>query len=150
MPEDIDWALNMAIIATNAEKEERALGKEDRGTAAQVFTVGGSSNITPLDRYERYERPRGKTQFSRARDGGSQHRTGPTQHSRRVDGTYSSRTDSGTAARFENERVIGARLQVRRTMMIVARHVDHTAFSVIIAGWQDIFVVIVFEGKREI
>jgi len=34
MPENIDRALNMAIIATNAEREEKALGKEDRGKTA--------------------------------------------------------------------------------------------------------------------
>ena len=69
--------------------------------------VGGSRNNTPLERYEIYERPRGKTQWSGARGGGSQHCTGPTQYSRGVDGTYSSWTDSRTFARFENERVGG-------------------------------------------
>jgi len=32
MPENIDKALNMAIVATNAEKEEKASVREDRGT----------------------------------------------------------------------------------------------------------------------
>jgi hypothetical protein len=40
MPENIDKALNKAIVATNAEREERALNKEDRGTNARVFTIG--------------------------------------------------------------------------------------------------------------
>jgi hypothetical protein len=34
-------------------------------------------------------------------------------------------------------------------MTIVVRH-DHGAFGVIIAGWRDIFLVIVLEGKEEI
>jgi DNA-binding phage protein len=32
----IDRALNMAIVATNAEREEKALGREERGTSAKV------------------------------------------------------------------------------------------------------------------
>jgi hypothetical protein len=40
MHDNIDKALNMAIIATNTEKEEKAPGREDyRGTSARVFTV---------------------------------------------------------------------------------------------------------------
>ena len=39
MPDNIDKASNMAIIATNAEKEDKASGREDRGTNAKVFTV---------------------------------------------------------------------------------------------------------------
>jgi len=42
MPETIDKAFNMAIVATNAEKEEKASGQEDRGPSAKVFTVGSS------------------------------------------------------------------------------------------------------------
>jgi len=52
MPESIDRALNMAIIATNAEKEENALGREDWGKIARVFTVGGSRDSRPANRYE--------------------------------------------------------------------------------------------------
>jgi len=84
MPDNIDRVLNMAIIATNAEKEEKALGKEDRGKTAQVFTVRGSRDSTPVNRNEG---PRGKTQWSGSRGAGSQRSTGPTQYSRRVDGT---------------------------------------------------------------
>jgi len=39
MPETIDKALNMAIVATNAEREERYSAREERGTNARVFTV---------------------------------------------------------------------------------------------------------------
>jgi hypothetical protein len=35
-------------------------------------------------------------------------------------------------------------------MTIVPRHRDHTAFIVLIAGWEDIFVGIVVEGKERI
>jgi len=67
MPDNIDKALNMAIVATNAEKEEKASSREDRGTSAQVFTVGGSRGGIPGNRYEnryenKYERPRGRFQ----------------------------------------------------------------------------------------
>ena len=50
MPENIDRALNKTIIATNAEKEEKALGKEDRGKTAQVFTARGSRDNAPVNR----------------------------------------------------------------------------------------------------
>jgi hypothetical protein len=39
MPENIDKALHMAIVATNAEREEKAIGREERGVNARVFTV---------------------------------------------------------------------------------------------------------------
>ena len=98
MLENIDRALNMAIIATKAEKEEKALGKEDRGKTAQVFTVGGSRDNTPVNIDKR---PRGKIQWSGSRGARSQRSTGPTQYSRRVDGPYSDRTDSRTSTYAE-------------------------------------------------
>jgi len=49
-PDHIDKALNMAIRATNAEKQERASGREDRGTSAKVFTVGGNRGGIPGNR----------------------------------------------------------------------------------------------------
>ena len=36
----------MVIVATNAEREEKALGREERGTSAKVFTVGGNRDTT--------------------------------------------------------------------------------------------------------
>jgi hypothetical protein len=39
MPGTIDKALNMAIVATTAEIEERSSAREDRGNNARVFTV---------------------------------------------------------------------------------------------------------------
>jgi hypothetical protein len=60
MPEIIDKVLNMAIKATNAEREEMASVREDRGINARVFTVGGSRGGTPGNRYKR---PRGKFQL---------------------------------------------------------------------------------------
>jgi len=47
MLENIDKALNMAIVATNAEKEEKSLSREDLGTSARVFTVRGNRGGTP-------------------------------------------------------------------------------------------------------
>ena len=41
MPDTIDKALNMAIVATNADKEDRA-SREDRGLNKRVFAVGGT------------------------------------------------------------------------------------------------------------
>jgi len=54
MPETIDKALNMAIVATNAERDERYSAREDWGRNARVFTVGGTRGNT---RY-RYRKPR--------------------------------------------------------------------------------------------
>jgi len=87
MPENIDKALNMAIIATNAEKEEKALSREDRGTSARVFALRGNCGSTPRNRDNRYDQPRGKFQWSCSGGAGSQPGTGPTQYWRRVDGT---------------------------------------------------------------
>jgi len=39
MPGTIDKALNMAIVATTAEREERSSAREDWGNNARVFTV---------------------------------------------------------------------------------------------------------------
>jgi len=103
MPDNADKALNMAIIATNAEREEKASVREDRGTNARVFTVGGSRGGTPGNRYERYERPRGKFQWSSNRGAWSQRRAGPTQDSTGVDGKYSHRTDSRTPMQSEDQ-----------------------------------------------
>jgi len=104
MPENIDNALNMAIIATNAEREERALTREDRGTSARVFTVGGNRCNTGGSRYGQ---PRKKFQCSGNRGAGFQHRTGPTKYSTRADRTYSDRTDSRTPTQPENARAVG-------------------------------------------
>ena len=46
MPGNTDTALNVAIVVTNAEREEKALGREERRTSAKVFTVGGNRDIT--------------------------------------------------------------------------------------------------------
>ena len=89
MLENVDKALHMAIIATSAEKEEKALGTTDRGNNARVFAVGGNRGDIPRNRYEQ---PRGKFQWSRDRGAVSQRSSGTVQNSRRVDGTYSDRT----------------------------------------------------------
>jgi len=94
MPENVDRALNMAIVATNAEKEERELGTVDRGNSARVFAVGDNRGDAPRNRNEK---PRGKFQWSGSRGAVPQRSTGPVQYSRRVDGTYSDRTGSRTS-----------------------------------------------------
>lgn len=53
MPETIDKTLNMAITATNAEKKEKASAREERGSSAKVFTVGGNRGVIPVRRNER-------------------------------------------------------------------------------------------------
>jgi hypothetical protein len=61
MPETVDKALNKAIVATNADKEERMLLCEDQGTSKQVFMVGGSHENIP---FKKNEEPLGKFQWS--------------------------------------------------------------------------------------
>jgi hypothetical protein len=105
MPETIEKALNMAIVSTNAEKEEKASAHEDWVTSVKVFTLGGSRGDT-LER--RYEKSRGKFQWSRGRGAWLQHRAAPTQYSTGVDGTYCHRTDSRVPMQSENQvRTIG-------------------------------------------
>jgi hypothetical protein len=106
MPETVDKALNMAIIVTNAEKEEKSSVQENWGRSTKVFVVGCNRGNTPNIRYSnngnRYEKPRsGKFQWSKGRCAWSQHRAGPTQYSTGVDGTYSYRTDSRTPTQYE-------------------------------------------------
>jgi hypothetical protein len=50
MPDNIDKALHMAIVATNAEREEKASVREDWGTNARVLTMGGSRGGSPGNR----------------------------------------------------------------------------------------------------
>jgi hypothetical protein len=50
MPDTIEKALNMAIIATNADKEDRVSQREDRGQNRQVFAVGGIRERTQFSR----------------------------------------------------------------------------------------------------
>jgi hypothetical protein len=93
MPKTIDKALNMAMIATNAEKEEKASVRDDRGTSAKVFAVGGSCEGSESSRYSKH---RGKVQWSGNRGAGFQPKARQTQYSGRVDGTYSDRPGSRT------------------------------------------------------
>jgi len=93
MPGNIDNALNMAIIATTAEREEKAFSRKDRGVSAKVFTVGGSREGTPGQTHLRYEGPRGRSQWSNRGRWSQPRRTGPSLNSAGVDGTYSYRTD---------------------------------------------------------
>jgi len=103
MPETIDKALNMAIVATNAEKEEKASVKEDRGITAKVFTVGGSREGI---QNKRYSQPRNRFQWSRDRGAWARQGSGRVQ-STRVDGTHSFRTDSRTPAQSATIRTAG-------------------------------------------
>jgi hypothetical protein len=104
MPDNIDKALNMATVAANAEKEEKALTREDRGTNARVFTVGGSRGGAPSGRYDKSRR-----RFQGSNRGGwSQYRAEPIRNTTRVVGTYSRRTDNRTPMQSEEqERTMG-------------------------------------------
>ena len=105
MPETIDKALNMAIVATNAEKEERNSVREDRGYNARVFTVGGTREYP---RYDSYRKPRWEnSNEAAARGAGFRFRAGQVQYSRRVDGAYSHRTDNRTPAQPDDVRTAG-------------------------------------------
>ena len=64
MPDTIDKAMNMAIIATHADTEDRALQREDRGVNRRVFGVRDDRVETPL---RNDSRPRGKFQWSENR-----------------------------------------------------------------------------------
>jgi hypothetical protein len=103
MPSNLDKALNMAMIATNAEKEEKASVREDRGINYRVFAVGGNrGEEAPGNRARnsmgyRYENPWGKFQCSSNRGAVFQPRAGPVQHSSGVNGTYPRRTDNRTS-----------------------------------------------------
>ena len=92
MPDNIDKTLNMAMVATNAEREERVSTREDQGSNMRVFTAVGSREGTLGNNYGG---SRGKFEWSN-RGAWSQRRTGPTRNSGSVDGTYSRRTDSLT------------------------------------------------------
>lgn len=45
MPETIEKALNMASVATNAGKKEKATVRDERGTSFRVFTVKAATTI---------------------------------------------------------------------------------------------------------
>jgi len=109
MPENIDKALNMAIVATVAEKEERGSARDDRGNSAKVFAVGGNRSELNTG-IEGYEKPRGKTHGAAARGAKFPFRTGQVQDSRRVGGAYSRRTENWTPAGTGDVRTAGGGL----------------------------------------
>jgi hypothetical protein len=149
MPEIVDKALNMARVATTAEREERYSARKDRGNNARVFTVGGTRGNTGRDRYRK---PRWEnSNEAAARGAGFPCRTGQVQYSRRVDGL----TLAGlTLGLLRSPRTCGpqeeAPSQGRRPMTIGTRHVGHKVLIVLIAGGRYIFAGIVHEGNEEI
>jgi hypothetical protein len=157
MPINIDRALNVAMIATNAEKEEKASVRGDRGSNYRVFAVRGNraEGNREMERGMAWDldmrTPRGKFQWSSNRGAVSQHRAGPVQNSTGDTGS----TPAGQKIGLPRIRRPmqgpwkGARIQGRRTMTIVGRH-DHGTFVVIVVGFWDISERGVLEGKREI
>jgi len=93
MPDNIEKALNITIVTITAEREEKAIGRDERGLSTRVFAVGGSRESIPVNRGE--YRPRGRNQWSNCRGSRSQNRSGRLQYSTGVDGTNYDRTDNG-------------------------------------------------------
>jgi hypothetical protein len=91
MPDTIDKALNMAIIAMNAEKEDGASQRQNREVNKRVIVLGGGYEKTL---HRKSDRPRGKIQWSGKRGDYSHGAAGHSSRYRRVDGTRSRRTDS--------------------------------------------------------
>jgi hypothetical protein len=91
MPDTIEKALNMAITATNADREDRMSQREDRGVNKQVSAVGSSCD-GKQDR--RNDRPRGKIQWSGYR--GDYNYRGVDHNTRGVERTRFLRTDKRT------------------------------------------------------
>ena len=105
MAETIEKALNMAIIATNTEKEEKASARDDLGISTRIFAVGGSRQSNDSSRYGK---PRGKIQWCGKRGAGFEPQERQTQYWGRVDGTYTARPRSRTAMATEyNVRTVG-------------------------------------------
>jgi len=104
MPGTIDKALNMAIVATTAEREERSPAGADRGNNARVFTVGGTRGNAGY----RYRNPRWEnSNEAAARGTEGPMRKGQVQYSRGVGGAYSRRTEHRTPAQPGDVRVAG-------------------------------------------
>jgi hypothetical protein len=95
MPDTVDKALNMAIVATNAEREERTPQREERGINKKVFAVGGTRENAPRE-WDR--NPREKFQWSGNRGGWSSRGAGRSTRGRGAIGTRSYRTDSRNLA----------------------------------------------------
>jgi hypothetical protein len=90
----------MAIIATNADKEDRASQREDRGVNKRVFVVEGSHEKV---RHRKGGRPRGKIQWSGNRSDCGHSGMGHSTRNRGVGGTRSRRTDSRTSVGRTNQ-----------------------------------------------
>ena len=103
MPYTIDKALNMAIVATNADREDRA-SREDRGANRQVFAVRGNREDTP---FGRRDKPQEKFQWSGNRGDYSHSGVGHNTRGRGVDGTRSRWTDSRTPMGWTTEPSVG-------------------------------------------
>jgi hypothetical protein len=93
MPDTVDKALNMAIVATNADREERNTLREDRGFNRKVFEVGGNRGNAQRD----WDRNlRGKFQWSNNSRWPEPSSAGHSTRGSGVTGTRSYRTDSRT------------------------------------------------------
>jgi hypothetical protein len=139
MPETIDQALHMAIVATNVDREEKALCREDRGGNTRVFTVGGNRDRDIPK--SRYDNPRGSN-FQRSSIRGARNQYGQAQNSRWEELGL---TPAGMTLGLPCNLGIMhgpwevARSHFRRTVTAVARQEDHATFDVMNAGCWDTF-----------
>ncbi len=97
MPDTIDKALNLAIVAANADEE-------DRGVNKRVFAVGGTREEA---HFSTGNRPQGKFQWSGNRGDTAYGVVGHSTRGRGVDGTRSRRTDSRTPMGRTTEPSVG-------------------------------------------
>jgi hypothetical protein len=96
VPDTVDKALNMAIVAINADREERNTLREDRGFNRKVFEVGGNRGNAQRD-WDR--NPRGNFQWSNNSRWPEPSSAGHSTRGRGVTGTRSYLTDSRTPGR---------------------------------------------------
>lgn len=95
MPDTADNALNVAIVTTIADGNERIALRDDRGNNRRVFAVGSDRENGPRG-WDRNSRE--KFQWSNNRRGRSSSSSGHYTRGRGAIGTRSYRTDSRTPA----------------------------------------------------
>jgi hypothetical protein len=145
MPKTIEKALQMAIVATCAEQEEKAPTREDRG--ARVFAVGGSRES--MD--ESCDRPgMEKSNGAVVEVPVSSPGLGDTTLEKGERGL----TPTGQTIGLQRNPSMcgpqeGARSQDRRAVTTATRR-DHETFNVIIAGCMGTFGRTAVEGEIEV
>lgn len=92
MPDTVERALNIAIVAATADREERMSFQETRGQGKRVFAIVGNREHTPV---MNGKGPQGKAQRSRdSLDGFAVREAGHNSRKWGGDGTPSRRSES--------------------------------------------------------